>query len=171
MLRVLRAISIKRVMSNFTRLMLLVALTSCSAPRIAMESAQDSVSVVIHEKVIYKDTTIYVPVPAEIDKAVVECADTSRLETSVAESEAWIADGKLRHTLKNKPDIRLPKILSMPIYLKSEMSEHKVLRSITKEVEVEKKLNNWQIFRMMLGTLTLIIIGVWLLVKLLKRVL
>lgn len=159
-------------MDKHILLLLLPFLVSCGAQKaIPMESAKDSVSVVIKESVVFRDSIVYVEVPAETDKAILPDTDTSRLETSIAESEAWVTEGKLNHTLRNKPDIRIPKIVTLPVYLKSKETEHLASNVITREVEVEKELNKWQIFRMMLGTLTLIAIGVWLLFKILKRVL
>lgn len=136
-----------------------------------IEVVRDSVSVVVKESVIYKDTTIYVEVPMESDKAVLPDSDTSRLETSIAYSEAWVNKGKLNHTLKNKPDLRIPKIVAMPVYLTTKETEHLASNIITKEVEVEKELTQWQVFRMMLGTIVLIAIGIWLLFIIIKRVL
>lgn len=159
-------------MDKYISLLLLPLMVSCSIHKsIPMESAKDSVSVVIKESVVFRDTVIYVEVPAETDKAILPDTDTSRLETSVAESEAWVSKGKLNHTLKNKPDQRIPKIVTMPIYLKSQQTEHLASNVTIKEVEVEKELNKWQIFRMMLGTVALIAIIVWLLFIILKRVL
>lgn len=152
--------------------LLLLLLVSCGTQKaLPMESAKDSVSVIIKESVVYRDSIVYVEVPAETNKAILPDTDTSRLETSIAESEAWMAEGKLSHTLRNKSDMRIPKIVTMPVYLKSRETEHLATNVTTKEVEVEKELNKWQIFRMMLGTLTLIAVGVWLLLKILKRVL
>lgn len=153
-------------------LLLLLVLISCGTQKaIPMESAKDSVSVIIKESVIYKDSIVYVEIPAEADKVIVADTDTSHLETSVAESEAWVIDGKLNHTIRNKPDMRIPKIVNLPIYITSKETEHISSNVITREVEVEKELNKWQIFRMMLGTVCMIAIGVWLLFKILKRVL
>ena len=135
-----------------------------------IEIIKDSISVVVKESVVYRDTIIYVEVPAESDKAILPDSDTSRLQTSVAESEAWVSKGKLNHILKNKPDLRIPKIVTMPIYLTTTKTEHLANNIITKEVEVEKELTQWQVFRMMLGTVVLIAIGVWLLFIIIKRV-
>ena len=65
----------------------------------------------------------------------------------------------------------IPKIVSIPVYLKSKETEHLASNHTIKEVKVEKELNKWQIFRMMLGTITLIAIGVCLILTILKRVL
>ena len=156
---------------NLLLLLLLLLLFGCGTQKaIPVETAKDSVSVVVKESIIYKDTIIYVEVPAESDKALLLDCDTSYLETSVAESYAWVEEGKLSHILKNKPDLRIPKIVTLPIYLKNTETEHLARKVITQEIEVEKALTNWQIFRMMIGSIVLIIFSVWALLKNLKRV-
>ena len=58
--------------------------------------------------------TVYIPkVEREEVEQYVELADTSRLETTHAYSEAFVAEGKLHHSLFNKPetfkfDIKVP---------------------------------------------------------------
>ena len=58
--------------------------------------------------------TVYIPkVELEEVEQYVELADTSRLETTHAYSEAFVAEGKLHHSLFNKPetfkfDIKVP---------------------------------------------------------------
>ena len=155
---------------NLLLLLLLLLLFGCGTQNaIPVETAKDSVSVVVKESIIYKDTIIYVEVPAEIDKATLWDSDTSYLETSIAESHAWVDDGQLNHILKNKPDLRIPKMVTLPIYLRNKETEHLARKVIIQEVEVEKELTNWQIFRMMLGTFILIIIGIYLLIIILKK--
>lgn len=149
-------------------IMALLMLASCGAARrLSVESEKDSVSVVIHERVIYKDSLVYVEVPAESESAILPDTDTSRLETSLAQSEAWVSDGQLNHTLRHKPDIRLQKIVTLPIYLRSE--EKSILNQKILIREVEKELNWWQKFKMNVGIISLIVVLIWLIFKLLKR--
>ena len=156
---------------NRNLLLLLLLLMSCGTQKVTpVEIARDSVSVVVKESVIYKDSIVFIDVPAEVDRAILWDSDTSFLETSVAESQAWVEEGQLNHILKNKPDLRIPKIVTLPIYLKSKETEHLAKDVITQKVEVEKELNKWQIFRMMVGTLTIIVIGINLLIRILKKV-
>lgn len=152
----------------FMYIMALLMLASCGAARrLPIESEKDSVSVVIHERVIYKDSLIYVEVPAESESVIIPDSDTSRLETSLAKSEAWVSEGQLNHTLRHKPDVRLPKIVTLPIYLRSE--EKAILNQKVLIKEVEKELNWWQSFRITIGTISLLLLGCWLIIKLLKR--
>ena len=58
--------------------------------------------------------TVYIPkVEREEVAQIIEIADTSKLETTHAYSEAFVAEGKLHHSLFNKPetfrfDIKIP---------------------------------------------------------------
>lgn len=97
----------------------------------------------------WRDTTIYVPIPLEADRAIVHIGDTSHRETSVAESDAWVgADGFLHHDLRNKPariaaGVKLPEhFLFTGVKNTRERAE-----IITKEVKVERPLNAWQRFK------------------------
>lgn len=146
----------------------LLMLVSCGiARRLPIESEKDSVSVVIHERVIYKDSLVYVEVPAESESVILPDTDTSRLETSLAQSEAWVSEGQLNHTLRHKPDVRLPKIITLPIYLKSE--EKTILNQKVLIKKVEKELNWWQKFKMNLGLISLVAIILLLILTLLTR--
>lgn len=143
-------------------------LVSCGASkRLPIAEQKDSVSVVIHERVIVKDSLVYVEVPAESESVILPDTDTSRLETSLAQSEAWVSNGQLNHTLRHKEDVRLPKIVSIPVYLRSEETKSLAQSVIIKEVE--KELNSWQSFRMSLGSLVIIAFGVYFLFMLCKH--
>ena len=100
-------------------------------------------------QVVTKDSLIYVPIPLEKDQVIVHLGDTSKLETSVATSEAFVGvDGFLHHSLENKSDERLPAIV--PITSKTIYTgvTHTETHTITKYVEVEKELSWWQKFRL-----------------------
>lgn len=151
----------------FTYIVLTLTLAGCGASKhFPVDAVRDSVSVVVKESVIYRDSIIYVEVPAETDKAILPVADTSHLETSLAVSDAWVTDGRLNHTLSHKQE-RLAKVITMPVYLRSEQTEHLSHQVVVKEVE--KQLNWWQSFRMSIGTIALIVVLVWLVLMLIKR--
>lgn len=101
------------------------------------------------DSTVWRDTTIFVPIPLESDQAIVHVGDTSHRETSVAESDAWVgSDGFLHHNLRNKP-VSLAQGVKLPDHflvtdVKNTMEQAHV---ITREVQVEKKLNFWQRFR------------------------
>lgn len=97
----------------------------------------------------WRDTTIYVPIPLEVDQAIVHIGDTSHRETSVATSDAWVgADGFLHHDLRNKPG-RIASGVKLPEHFLFTGVENKKERAeiITKEVKVERPLNAWKRFK------------------------
>lgn len=101
------------------------------------------------DSTVFRDSTIFVPIPLEADQAIVHIQDTSHRETSVAESDAWISpDGFLNHTLRNKPGKLAYQITWPERYLVSSVKNTKEqAHVIPKEVKVEKPLNAWQRFR------------------------
>ena len=152
--------------------MALLICFSCGAPKVAMTDVQkDSVSVVIKESVIYRDTTIYVEVPVEVIKEILPDTDTSHLETSLAISEAWVNAGKLNHTLTHKQDTKIEQTIPVPEKHTKTDSVIVSIKEVVKEVpvEVEKPLNVWQSFRMSLGSIAMIALVLWALIKIFKK--
>lgn len=89
-------------------LMPLLVLTSCHTKKAAVPQAPvtltntDSVRVEKIVETVYVPVRVEVPVPQQSVSNIVE-ADTSHIETDVAESNAWIRpDGTLYHDLINK---------------------------------------------------------------------
>ncbi len=104
----------------------------------------------VRDSLVWRDTTLYVPIPLESDQVIVQVGDTSRLSTSVAESVAFVGgDGFLHHTLENK---------RAPLEYQFKWPEHiltttvtnttETAHIITREVKVEKPLSWWQKARM-----------------------
>ena len=130
---------------------LLLALSSCS-PKVIYQK----------ETVIeYRDTTIrdtaYFEVPVEVEKIVTR--DTvSRLENSLAISDAMVTDGFLHHSLETKPqEIPVPVVIHVRDTIRQEA------QIIEKEVEVEKPLSWWQKFQIgafwwLLGAVVLLLL-------------
>lgn len=91
-----------------------------------------------------KDSLIYVPIPLESNQVIVEVGDTSKLETSVAKSTAFVNEkGQICHTLENKKE-KLPVIVpvkSTTIYSGVTSS---VTHTITKTEYRDKPLSWWQ---------------------------
>lgn len=158
--------------SKFSILAMVVFMSSCGAPKVAMTTdvQKDSVSVVIKESVIYRDTTIYVEAPVEVIKEILPDTDTSHLETSLAISEAWVNAGKLNHTLTHK-DAKIEQTIPVPEKHTQKDSVNVSIKEVVKEVpvKVEKPLNAWQSFRMSLGTIALIAFALWAVIKILKK--
>ena len=105
----------------------------------------------VRDSTVWRDTTIFVPIPLESDQAIVHVGDTSHRETSIAESDAWIGkDGMIHHSLRNKTGARIPYDLKMPerwIYTGvTNTKEHE--QGIIKKEYIEKPLSWWQKLRL-----------------------
>ena len=136
-------------------------LTGCAAQRAAVDHQRDSVAVIVRDSVVFRDSLVLVEIPKESDKDVVVKSDTSHLETSVAESEAWVADGRLHHTLRNKDWAFIPVTIKMPERLHYEQKDRLVYNRIVETIEVEKPLNWWERFVMSVGTITIIAAAIY----------
>lgn len=151
-------------MSSARRLVTLAALilAGCAPARHATESRQDSVVVTVRE--VVRDTVIMVQVPDESDRAVLPDSDTSRLSTSLAESEAWVSGGQLHHTLRNHSERVLPVSLQYVDRVRSERTSQ--LATVREVVEVPRELTPWQRFIMGVGWAALLALALWLALKL-----
>ena len=139
----------------------------CSTPRVVQDYQRDSVRIIVKDSTIFKDSVVLVEIPTERERLVVTEADTSHLETSVAWSEAYVADGKLYHTLQNK-DALLPVKITIPEKVHTEQREKAIVYRQTEIVEVEKELSKWQNFIQMLGYGVLVACVLWILNKMRK---
>ena len=91
-----------------------------------------------------KDSLIYVPIPLEKNQAIVEIGDTSRLETSVAKSEAYInANGRLCHTLENKRE-KLPALVPVTSTIITHGVTSHSTHTITNVQWRDKPLSAWK---------------------------
>ena len=147
----------------------LLALTSCGTAAGLTEQC-DSLVIHVRDSVVYRDSIIYVPVPEGGDKAKLPDTDVSFLQTSVAESEAYVKDGVLHHSLRNRSEAIIPIKVSIPERIHS---EERGLTRYLKEVqriEVEKELSRWQRFLQSVGWSALIAGALWLAMKLAKMV-
>ena len=121
--------------------------------------AQDNVRTEVRTETVYIHDTIPVALPKE-SIAIVTPDTTSRLETSVAISEAGIRDGLLWHSIWNKPSIDVPVDHKETVRDSIVYREKEVPAPYPVEVEVEKELTWWQQLRLWLGTATLILLAV-----------
>ena len=87
---------------------------ACATPRVVQDYQRDSTVVEVRDSLILRDSVIFVEVPKESDKAILPDADTSRLETSLALSEAWVNEGRLYHTLRNRQGALIPIEVKVP---------------------------------------------------------
>lgn len=91
-------------MKKFIILLVLPLLVGCATPRVVYVPAESKTIIEYRDSIIHVKDTIEVEVPREVIREMIPHLDTSRLETSVAISEAYLdtLDRKLHHTLRNK---------------------------------------------------------------------
>lgn len=143
-------------------------LSGCSAQKVAQDYQRDSVRVETIERTIYKDSVIYVPVPSGESSAVLPDSDTSRLETLLAKSEAFVKNGQLHHSLKNRQGAILPVDIKLPTVIMTKTEAVLRDRKVVELVEVEKQLSRWQAFLQTVGGGVLAAAALWLLIWLVK---
>lgn len=136
-------------------------ITGCGPARIITETQKDSVIVRIRDSVFIRDTAVMAPIPAESGTNALQDTDTSYLQTSLAESRAFVSDGILHHTLRNRHEQLLPVTVQYVDRARFEKSEALAQRETIQTVEVEKDLNWWQRFRLALGDAALILAAAW----------
>ena len=159
----------KYMSSRVSIMVACLLMTACAAPKVVQDYQRDSV-VVIRDSVRFRDSLVLVPVPQGSDKAVLPDSDTSRLETDIAESVAYVADGKLHHTLRNKEAALIPVTIKLPERLHYETRDKIIYNRIVETVEVEKELSRLQRFMMSLGWVVLIGAVAWLAWKIYRLV-
>lgn len=111
----------------------------------------DSVRIEYIETVRIDTVTIEVPVPMESAKQVVPDS-TSHLETSLAESDAWInEDGTLGHSIKNKEQ-KLKADVPVPVKdtktNNTEVTVREVPVPYPEPVYIERDFSKWESFRL-----------------------
>lgn len=134
---------------RYLLIILSLCLVSCSTLHRTVTGQKDSVRTVITERIVYRDTVIHLPVPAESDNAVLQDTDTSFLRTSLAESEAFVSGGRLHHSLRNRSEQIQPIYLKLPE--KILQTDNFLMKQQTVTVEVERELTRWQKLLQALG--------------------
>lgn len=137
--------------SRLNLLAALLLLVGCGPARIASDVQRDSTYTHIVDSVYVRDTVVKWRIPEGSDSARIPDSDTSHLETSLAQSTAYVKNGQLHHTLANKAGSLVPIFLSVPERARTE--EKDITRTVetVKYIEVEKDFNGWQRFLMGLG--------------------
>lgn len=141
---------------------------SCGPAKVVQDYQKDSVVTVIKDTTIYRDSIIYVKIEAEKDSAVLPDTDTSRLSTRFAESEAYVSNGQLHHSLRNKSEALIPIETKIPITIHFESKATIRDKRIVEVVEVEKQLSRWQKFIQALGYGVLIAVILWIAKKFIR---
>ena len=153
----------------------ILALCSCRTTKpVQTVIVVDSVRTEVRIETVYVHDTVTVPLPPE-DVSVTTPDTTSRLETSVAFSEAGIRDGMLWHHLWNKPSIDVPVDHKETVRDSIVYKEKPVPVPYPVEKEVVKPLTWWQQLRLWLGSVAFFLIivaaayGLFRLVRLWRR--
>ena len=133
-----------------------------------MLDKRDSTVINIKDSIRFRDSLVLVPVPQGEDKAKLPDTDTSFLQTSVAESEAFVKDGKLHHSLRNRSEAIIPIRITIPYRIHIEEKGLTRYLKQVERIEVEKELSRWQRFIQSLGYAVLIAGALWLAWKLSK---
>lgn len=142
--------------------LLAVAASSCGPARVVTGDIQrDSVYLYVRDSIITHDTIILAPIPQESDKALLRDTDTSRLMTSLAESEAFVKDGRLHHTLRNRSELLQPVRVQYRDRARVTCESRAQYQKIIETVEVEKPLNGLQKGVMTLGWALILAAVLW----------
>lgn len=147
-------------------LLLALMVCACGPTKVVTEFQRDSVIVYVRDSVFVRDTIVKAEIPAESGANTLLDTDTSYLSTSLAESRAFVENGRLHHTLRNKSEMLLPVKVQYVDRARSERTEQIGWRQIVETIEVEKELSKWQNFIMSLGYAVLIACLAWLVWKL-----
>ena len=148
----------------FATATLLSLVVSCATPKVVLDQ-RDSTVIHIKDSIRFRDSLILVPIPQGEDKAKLPDTDTSFLQTSVAESEAFVKDGVLRHSLRNKSEAVIPIRITIPERIRTEEKGLTRYLKQVERIEVEKELSRWQRFLQGLGWTALIAVILWIINK------
>ena len=140
----------------------------CGPAKMIVEQQRDSVIIHVRDSIRFRDSLILVPVPEGSDKANLPATDTSYLSTGIAESTAYVKDGQLHHSLRNKETL-LPVPVKLPSVIRQEYAYALRDRKVVEVVEVERELSGWQRTLQILGGGLLAAVAAWLLLKLGKH--
>lgn len=151
----------------FATATLLSLVVSCAVPKVVLEQ-KDSTVIHIKDSIRFRDSLVLVPVPEGTDKAKLPDTDTSFLQTSVAESEAFVKDGVLHHSLRNRSEAVIPIRITIPEMIRTEEKGLTRYLKQVERIEVEKELSRWQRFLQGLGWTALIAIVLWIINKVRK---
>jgi len=155
-------------MNRMAIIMLAVMMVSCAGSRKLTEFQKDSVIVHVRDSVFLHDTVIMWKIPPESGANVLPDSDTSFLQTDLAESRAFIENGRLHHTLRNRSEAIIPIEVKIPERIRTEEKGLTRYLKTVERVEVEKELSRWQRFLQGLGWAVLVAGAAWLAWKLAK---
>jgi hypothetical protein len=150
----------KRTFAIVLGVLLLALTTGCcrktaAPPSVSVHNQKDSIREVIVERVVHLHDSIPFYVPVEKLVMVTPSTDTSRLETSMASSTAFIDSlGFLHHDLLNKDQtIYQPVDIDVPVSDTTREEYHKNEKADTIYVDVPAQLSKGQKFLIRAGWL------------------
>lgn len=168
--------NLTRIYKNFNvwhmkKYILLLALMvcACGPTKVVTEFQKDSTVINIKDSIRFRDSLVLVPVPEGADKAKLPDTDTSFLQTSMAESEAFVKDGVLHHSLRNRSEAVIPIRITIPERIRTEEKGLTRYLKQVERIEVEKELSKWESFLVVLGYITLATVAAWLALKLIRH--
>ena len=124
-----------------------VILFGCCPCKHLQTLQRDTVAVIVRDSVYLHDTTLLWSPPDESSQVI---ADTSsHLETSLAESDAAIINGRLIHSIRNRSESIVPINVTIPYKVHFESRESLSERTAIKEVP--RELTWWQVLWIRLG--------------------
>ena len=144
------------------------ACAACATPKVMMDHQRDSVAVIVRDSLVVRDSLIYVEIPMGSDKAVLPDSDTSRLETDIAESVAYVTGGKLRHYLRNKGEALIPVTIKVPERIHTEKEVILQAYKVTEIEYVEKELSKWQRFLQSIGWTIILGLGGYIIIRVIR---
>lgn len=149
-------------------LLLAIMVCSCGPAKVVTDIQKDYVVLRVRDSVYLHDTVIMWQIPAESGANILPDSDTSFLQTNLAESRAYIINGKLNHTLRNRSEAIIPIEVKMPVKIHHEEKGLVRYLKTVERVEVEKELSRWQRFLQGLGLSVLVAGALWMAMKLSK---
>ena len=139
-----------------------VILLGCCPCKHLQTVQRDTVAVIIRDSIYLHDTTLLWSPPDESSQVI---ADTSsHLETSLAESDAAIVDGRLIHSIRNRSESIVPINVTIPFRVHSESRESLSERTVVKEVP--RELTWWQALWIRLGQICIACLFIYIVCRL-----
>lgn len=141
----------KHLPSALGTLLVIISVSSCCIfKKIPVETHyRDSTIISYKDSTVIKDSIAYVTIPVENVINVTMPNQVSNLHTSLAESTAFTDSlGFLHHTLKNRSDQKIPVIVFNTEHFQTIESSLNKSELTIRTVQVEKKLNWWQKFKL-----------------------
>lgn len=131
-------------LSRFLFLILLIAISSCTSPRVLTSNIADSLHIQVNHLETFKLDSIGFSVPRQREFQTIE-EDSSYLTTDFAWSVALWRDGRLFHSLTN-----IPRTWYTPYWRRESRTDSIIYRNIYRDIvkEVPRELTKWQRWQM-----------------------